>query len=253
MKKYQYKLVLILLLSIGYLQLGLSQTSLPFELKYEISRVYPSLTVTKDKVLEAQSLIDLNKYYKSSWVKKYLSVEISASHQENIKKAISKNDLLSQEQKDLLSRADVNTDIAVKVKYIPENTLKNNGEKEMNFTFKIDPEEEATYIGGQKQLNQYLQENAIEKIPATSFSQYQLTALKFTVDEEGQIVDAYVFESSKDKNVDTLLLETLCNMPNWSPATYANGYKVKQEFVLTAGDHTSCVINLLSIRQDSLN
>ena len=38
-------------------------------------------------------------------------------------------------------------------------------------------------------------------------------------------------------------------MPSWKPAAYANGMKVKQDFVLTVGDMTSCVVNLLNIRQ----
>jgi len=38
-------------------------------------------------------------------------------------------------------------------------------------------------------------------------------------------------------------------MANWQPAEYANGLKVRQEFVLTIGDHRSCTINLLNIRE----
>ena len=95
--------------------------------------------------------------------------------------------------------------------------------------------------------------NAIDKI-STSFNKINLAAVKFTINEEGQIVDAHVFQSayqpSKDEKIDELLLETICNMPSWEPAEYDNGIKVKQEFVLTVGDMESCVVNLLNIRKD---
>ena len=214
--------------------------------------MYPSPSITKEEVRKAHALIDLNKHYKPSWVREYISVEISTHHQGNIKKSTGKNDILTQEQKEQLNSADVNTEIAVKVKYIPENTLKQNDPKEFNFSFKIDPDREATYTGGQQQLKKYLKENAIDKVSKTNFRQHHVTALKFTITEEGAIVDAYVFEPSKDEQVDELLLDAICNMPNWQPAEYANGLRVRQEFALTVGDHKSCVMNLLNIRQNWL-
>ncbi|MFT4667667.1 MAG: hypothetical protein ACI9XB_004640 [Gammaproteobacteria bacterium] len=57
-----------------------------------------------------------------------------------------------------------------------------------------------------------------------------------------------MYNSSIDENVNELLLETIQNMPCWKPAEYANGLKVKQEFVLTVGNMESCVVNLLNIR-----
>jgi TonB family protein len=77
---------------------------------------------------------------------------------------------------------------------------------------------------------------------------YNFVAIKFTIDEAGQIINAHIFQPSKDEDVDNLLLETICNMPNWKPAEYSNGKKVKQEFVLTVGNMENCMINLLNIR-----
>ena len=189
----------------------------------------------------------MNQYYKSSWVRTYESVEITTINQGTINKAWNQNDRLTQEQKEIMATADVSTDIAIKVKYLPENSLVNNDIKEMNFTFTVDPELEAKYVGGLQQLNQYLEEKGLDKI--YNINQYNLAAVKFVIDEEGQVTDAHIVESSKDEKTDHLLLETICNMPDWSPATYTNGTKVKQEFVLTVGDHTSCVINVLNIRK----
>ncbi|MCP3932023.1 MAG: energy transducer TonB, partial [Bacteroidetes bacterium] len=124
--------------------------------------------------------------------------------------------------------------------------------KEINFTFFVEPENQAKFPGGQQQLKQYLKENLIDKISEAPFRKYQLAVVKFTIDEEGHIEEPRVFQTSEDEKTDELLLETICNMPSWKPAEYANRLKVKQEFVLTVGDMESCVVNLLNIRQNWL-
>lgn len=220
------------------------------ELPYEVNRVYPYLFITKEKLKEAHTLIDLNKRYPSSWIRTYLSVEILTSHNGKIQKARGKNAMLTEEQKKLMEMADAGTDIFVKVQYMPENTLKHNEPKEIKFKFLVEPENAATYFGGQQRLKQYLKEKAIDKIPNGSFKGFDLTTVKFTVNEEGKIIDAHVFWPSKNEKIDALLLEAIRYMPDWKPAIYADGTKVKQEFALTVGNHKNCIINLLNLHQD---
>ena len=248
MKKNFLPLIVLL---VAFIHLGTSQDSSSNELNFGVYQNYPSLSMTKEKLMEADSLTHLNKYYKLSWVREYISVEVEATKKGTTKKAVGKSDVLTQEQKDLLKLADEGTDVLVKIKYMPENTLSHNDPKEFHFTFSIDPENDAAYPGGEQQLKQYLKEKAIDKIADGSFRQYQLAAVKFTIDEKGQVINPHIFWTSEDKKTDELLLETICNMPNWKPATYANGFKVKQEFVFTVGDMKSCVVNLLNIRREN--
>lgn len=252
MKNINSKLIILLFIALTAPHLATSQDDLAFELSYEVNRIYPSFSITKEKLKEAHTIADLNRYYKPSWVSTYISVEILASHEGKTRKAMSKQDSLSQEQKDLMYKADVGAGISVRVQYMPENTLKHNEMKEIDFTFTVEPESQATYPGGQQQLKQYLKENVMGRISDAVFRIYNLTAIKFTIDEVGQVVDAHVFETSKDEKTDELLLAAICNMPNWMPAEYTNGTTVKQEFVLTVGDDRSCVINLLNIRKNRL-
>jgi len=246
---------------LAFPQLGSSQNSLTKELSYEVNRIYPYISISKEKLNEALSINDfknqvknVNLDYKLSWVRAFISVEILTSQKGEIRKAVSKNDVLSQEQKEIMNMADAGTDISVKIKYIPENTLRHNDPKELNFTFTVDPEREALYPGGQQQLKNYLKEKAIDKIPSNSFKDYDLAAVKFTVNEEGEISNAHVFgteyQSSKKEKIEKLLLETIRDMPRWIPAEYANGTKVKQEFVLTVGNMENCIIHLLNIKRD---
>jgi len=218
MKNIRHQLIALLFIAFTLPHIGSSQDSLAFELNYEVNRTYPSLSITKEKLNEARTLTDINKYYKPSWVKEYISVEIWASHEGRLKKAMGKNDTLSQAQKDIMDMVDMGTHISVNVLYIPDNTLKHNDAKETNFRFTVEPESEAEYPGGTQQLEQYLQENTMDKISNAIFKIYNLTAVKFTIDEVGQVINAHIFETSKDEKTDELLLETICNMPNWKPA-----------------------------------
>lgn len=249
MKKSPYKLLLLFLVSFACTELLTAQDKIDYDFEYKVSKVLPPLSIARVELKEANTLLDLNPYYKSSWIRSYHSVEIKAMLNGELQETTNTDHTLTEAQKELIEKADIGTDIAVKVRYIPENTLANNEMKEMNFTFSIDPEKEASYVGGTQQLNEYLTKKGIGKIPNSSIPQYNLAAVKFVVNEEGQIINTEIAETSKDEELDKLLVETICNMPDWTPATYADGTRVKQEFVLTVGDHTSCVVNLLNIRR----
>ena len=237
---------------LGLPLIGFAQETTSNELHYEVNINYPPLSTTKEKLKGATTLVDLHRNYKPSWVKEYYSVEIMATVQGEEKKEMGKNDTLTQAQKDLMLSIDEGTHIAVKVNYLPENNLKQNEAREMDFKFLVNPDKEAQYTAGQEALNQYLKEKAIDKIPNGTFVGYHLAAYKFTITKEGQIADAHVFWSADNEKVDELVLEAICDMPKWQPATYANGVKEKQEWVLMIGNMESCVVNMLNLRVDGI-
>ena len=74
-----------------------------------------------------------------------------------------------------------------------------------------------------------------------------MAAVKFTINEKGEIVNPHIFESTKNEKVDKILLETIKKMPKWKPAKHANGLKTKQDFMFTVGNMESCVVNTLGI------
>jgi len=197
-------------------------------LQYDLQINYPPLSLPKSTLQKAKTLMDLNPHYKPSWVEKYISVAT---------------------QKEIIHQADAGTPIAVKVHYWPANTLKHKEPKERNFSFSFDPDQAATYPGGREQLQQYLKQTAIEHIPETVFKRYALATVKFTVDKAGKIIDPTLFWSSDNETVDAILLETICNMPAWKPAAYANGVKARQDFAFMVGDMESCVVNMLNLRR----
>ncbi|MEY3241749.1 MAG: hypothetical protein RIR11_3188 [Bacteroidota bacterium] len=238
------KILLVVLLSIGCTFNSFAQD----ELKFEINKVLPFISVQENKLDQINTLTDLDKRYPASWVSAYISVEISAYKNGIQTKASGMSDVLNQAQKELIQTADRNSDIAVNVMYLPENSLQNNTVKQYDFKVGILPDKNAVYSEGAAQLTQYLQKNSIANIEAGSFTGYDLTAIKFTITEQGLITDIQVAIPSKDKKIDEMLVAAISKMPSWKPAEFSNGLKVKQTFVLTIGNMENCMVNLLNIR-----
>ena len=241
LKKNQ--ILLTVLLAIGCAFNSFAQN----DLKFEVNRVLPSISIQETKLAEINTLTDLDKRYPTSWVKEYVSVEISAYKNGTKITASGTSDVLNQEQKELIRLADRSGDIEVVVMYLPENSLKDNTVKQHDFKVTVMPEN-AGYAEGAEALIQYLQKDGIASIDAGSFTGYDLTAIKFTITEQGQIADIQVILPSKDTKIDEMLVAAISKMPNWKPAEFSNGLKVKQDFVLTIGNMENCMVNLLNIR-----
>lgn len=223
--------------------------SLTKEPYFEINRILPPLSITKNQLNAVYTLHDLNMYYNASWVRKYISVEIITTHKGQQKITTGEDLVINNDQKEMLSTADIGSEISVNVKYIPENILSYFEEKEMNFSIIISPETNANFPGGMEKLRSYIQEKAITQIPEGSFTGYDLAAVKFTIDGSGHITNVHMFEPFKNDQINLLLKETISNMPHWNPATYSNGMNTSQEFVLTVGNMNNCNVNLLNIRR----
>lgn len=259
--KNSLSLFIALLLLVSFPNNSIAQTVEATALSYEVHKIYPYISISKEKLQEVQSIRDfknvtngLNLEYKSEWVKTYNSVEISAIQGGQLKKATSNDDMLTTAQKELINGADTGTAISVRIDYLPENNLKHNEPKELYFSFSIDPKMEAVFPGGTAALYSYLETNAIDNIPVGSFQAYDLTNVKFIIDEEGKVTNVHVFgaeyQSDRNEEIENLLLNTISNMPCWTPAEYADGTKMKQEYVLTVGNMENCMVNLMNIRRD---
>jgi len=248
MKKYLSLLIASLFLLVSAPNQISAQADIKQEIEVLINPVVPYISVTPAELKEATNVDDLSKRFKTSWVESYKSVIVYTSHKGKIRKENSTSDLFTVKQKENMLTADFGKDIKILIKYIPDNGLSSNDVKELVYEVSIVPHKEATYIGGQDQLDTYLNENVLDMLNKDVFKEYSLSAVKFTVNEMGQVVEANITQSSNDTKTDKILLDAICQMPDWEPASYANGQKEKREFVLSVGDHRSCVVNLLSIK-----
>jgi len=213
-----------------------------------VENVVPYISVTPAELKDATDIDDLSRRFKTSWVAEYKSVTVSTVHNGKVKKIKSKSDLFTAAQKEHMLTADFGTPINIVIKYIPNNNLSHNDVKELVYDVSVTPHKEAQFIGGEEALDSYLNESILSALDKSVLKQYGLAAVNFTVDELGQVVEAQVSESSNDEKTDKLILDAICQMPDWQPASYANGQKEKREFVVIVGDSKSCMTNTLGIK-----
>ncbi|HLP19227.1 MAG TPA: energy transducer TonB [Chitinophagales bacterium] len=166
----------------------------------------------------------------------YVSVEISAMQNGKPVVAKSNSDKLTTEQKNLLSGAAMGSDVTVKIKYAYKDQKEDGfGRRDKTVegksTLTLVPDKEAEFPGGFKQLSDYFIANVINKInDKKAVEKFQFAAVKFTINETGQVTDAKITRYSSDAQVNALIIDALSKMPAWKPAENGKGEKVKQEF-----------------------
>lgn len=171
-----------------------------------------------------------------------ISVEIRNSDNGNIISAKSESENLTLAQKQLLKNADPGTDINVKVNFRFKNHSKQNIKSEKiktgSLTVNVFPGTEAVYPGGFNQLSDYYTKNVFSKISDdANYNKIMLASVKFTINEEGQVTDAYLTQSTTDSLLDKLIIEQTKKMPQWSPAKNSDGIKIKQEINIPFGGY----------------
>jgi TonB family protein len=107
-------------------------------------------------------------------------------------------------------------------------------DRSLNVLMTVVPESNAEYIGGYRQMYEYIRKNGIDRISVSSPKKFQKGKVRFAVGEQGQVMNARLTESSGDPKTDKLLLETIQGMPDWKPAE-SSGVNVMQEFVFSVG------------------
>ena len=200
-------------------------------------------SIKKEKLFDVTTMSDIIPSYPAKWISGYVSTEILATCNGKSMKAWSSNDVLSPEQKNLLSNADLSTDLVINIIYTCKNAVTEMNETcTMHHVTTLVPDAEAEYTGGKEELTKYLKENAINKIQEENSNRTVQALVKFIVNEQGEITEVTISRASGDENIDKLLLETITKMPTWKPAQNAKGEKVKQvfEFSLNSPNMGGC-------------
>lgn len=197
--------------------------------------------IVKEQLRQVHTLKDINPGYPASWISEYLEVEISLiAHDDTQKSVIGPSDILNDEQLDLIQSAQVGTDIKVGVKYRQKDAMKDHTTKSMIFTYTVVPDNEAKYNGGHDAMVAYLQESASAQKSLEALKEVELLVVKFTIDETGKTTDVIVSQSTAAKDVDNTIVNVMETMPEWNPASNADGTKVAQTFELNIGRMIGC-------------
>ncbi len=214
-------------------------TDLPQNIRYEVRGKYKR-PMTKEKLNEARSISDFMDGYPVNWITDYVSVEISATCDGKITKAIGANEVLTIEQKNILNNSVLASEIVINAIYKYKNPVTNTIENSnMYVLMTIVPEIEAEFVGGSLEMTKYLKENVIYKISEEIPKQFNGIVV-FTINEDGDITNAKISNKSGNSKIDELLLEAANKMPKWKPAENSKGIKVKQEFEIIIGNDGGC-------------
>lgn len=197
--------------------------------------------IKKEKLNNIRLISDVIPFYPTKWITDYTSVEVLIRDNGKEMKAVSPNDVLSPEQKNLFNSCELADDIEISVKYKAKNAVTNNmDDREMNISLTVIPEVEAEYIGGYDRMMGYLMANSKDKIDTRKSDEFNIAFILFTINEEGGIENVKLTETCGNDEIDKLLLDLINTMPKWKPAENANGTTVKQEFEFTVGMGMGC-------------
>ena len=243
MKKFILAIATVLLVNLtGFSQdittgiPGNNIISVKQNLNYDVQGAYIR-PVKMKKLRDAKLISDIVDGYPTNWITSYDSVEILTTTNGIVTRAFSPKNVLSKEQKNLLNTVSLGSEIVINVKYKYKNPWNNKIENNnIHTAMTVVPEMEAQYIGGNSLLIKYLKENSFDKISESDFDNSHVLTIKFTVNEKGEIGNAKLTNTSKNPDIDKLLLGLINKMPNWKPAEDPNGKTVKQDFVFSLGN-----------------
>jgi hypothetical protein len=190
--------------------------------------------VVKETVINALLLSDIAEGYATSWIKHYISTEITTTSNSKVLKAVGVNNTLSVAQKGLLKKSDLNAEIYVHVKYKISNIITGGmDEREVNFSITIIPQVEAEFTKGD--VNQFLAKDTKKRLAQVTAEKFKEGLVRFVINEEGDVENVKIITTTGDSKIDKLLLQVINQMPKWNCAKDAKGVKVKQAFEFLVG------------------
>lgn len=207
---------------------------------FSIGTPFNPLSVSQMQLETATSLSDIYEIYPNDWVAEYVSVEVKTVVNGMVNVAKGKSGDLNQEQQSILRGADVGSMVSVVVDYFPNNDLSHNDMHKMDFACTVLPFAAAQFPGGEKAMNTYLQENIIDAIGEDELNKVPWVNIQFVVNEEGNIVNVHTLQSSGLIHIDGIIITALSQMPQWTPATSADGKTFEQKFQFSFGNGQGC-------------
>ncbi|MCB0430992.1 MAG: energy transducer TonB [Flavobacteriales bacterium] len=213
----------------------------PGELRYNL-RDTQAHRVKKDQLERAERLGDFIPFYPDSWIADYRSVQITVTVNGQTLTAKSRNDVLTEEQKNLLRKIGYGSDIVVDALCSHKNPVTGKPEEvNMHNYVTLAPETEAEFTGDQQQMEAYFKRNCSDQVvDRVWLIALERMSARFMVNENGVVSDARIQQSSGSREIDDLFLNAIRNMKGWKPARDARGVKVKEEFVVSADSGKGC-------------
>ena len=191
---------------------------------------------------QAERIRDIQAGYPAEWIREneYISTRLTLQGSE-VLVAEGKNESFTQSQKALLAQASLGDHIIIDVSYREENAAKDQiDNRQLSFEISVVPDSKALFPGGESALDNYLQEQLINKLPVHDKADLDIVSFVFTVDKNGNTGDIQMKEFCPLMHVQSLIREAINSMPRWEPARDKIGESVPQEFQLRIGYMVGC-------------
>lgn len=202
------------------------------EISYLVQPMYIN-PIKKEVLNKIETLRDLIGFYPYGY--KTELVEVSTTCNGKIINGVGCSDSLNTEQKNSLRSADIGSNIYIKVNCKIKNVVTNSIEdNETTFSLTVIPDVDAIYNSGNKKMMDFIKQEVKIRKAEEIIQNIKFAVVKFTVNENGKIVDAQISETS-DRKTDKLLLGIINRMPKWKPAENADGEKTMQDFEFIIG------------------
>ncbi len=206
-------------------------------------------TTSLEQLKTAKEIIDFYPDYPSNWISDYVSVDVYLIQNGKTIQTSSATPILTNEQRAMLNKAELFSDVIVEVKYNTTNSITNEVTLEVHKnTFTSVPEMQAKFEGGQEKLNVFMKANAqselmdylIEKSKLMlqnkeDKNNFSLAKVELTVSKDGSVKDVAISQSCGDNSMDNLLKTLIEKTPNWTPAKSKSGETIEQTFELSIG------------------
>lgn len=210
---------------------------------YDLSPRY-NRTFTKTEMAKARSVIDFhnldfNHPDKYSNIVSYQSVVVSVfdDNYEPIIEVAGTTERFNAEQLKLLQSVNYSDDVLIKAEYFEKNN--ETGEPELSYTtphVTVVPEKQAEYEGGKEAFLSYLKSYRVEESVKITKDGLKAGKIRFTINEEGNIVNVRVISSSGYASVDKAFEKLVKEAPGtWKVAEDANGQQVEQQLIFSFG------------------
>jgi hypothetical protein len=222
----------------------LPNNDLQFTLKGKYSH-----TTSLEQLKTAKEIIDFYPDYPGNWISDYVSVDLFLIQNGETIQTTSATPTLTNEQRAMLNKAELFSDVIVEVKYNTTNSITNEVTLEVHKnTFTSVPEMQAKFDGGQEKLNVFFKANAAPELMdylmkknqvmlrnEQNLGDYSLAKVELTIAKDGSVKDVAIIQSCGDNSMDALLKQLIEKTPNWTPAQTKSGETIEQTFELSIG------------------
>ena len=225
----------------------IAQDQAPATPEAVIHPVYSPFSFSESAVLAARSVADLHRQYPADWIAQYVEVTLHTQRAGKRYRTRAEGPMLTVAQRQALADADPAAPILVSIEYLPNNQLRENPVRCLEYTVTVTPDTPPHFGTTTDAEASYLTARILEDWAPSVFAPHQLAAVRFTVDDRGAVQDPVLLQSTKDPAADAAFLAAIGDMPAWTPATYRDGSPAASVRVLSVGDLRSCTANLVGL------